>query len=130
MQSEVTLLSPQRTGPGPWKGGVPGLPHTCESKGRLGGRSGEAQALGPSGLERAPGGDGTAAPGASATVLKPQSSENTLLLSQVWCQSLARTDVMLFIIFIPLGMNIPVFHCRLLMCVLTAAIPDFSGSVM
>lgn len=36
-----------------------------------------------------PDGDGTAAPGASATVLKPQSSENTLLLSQVWCQNLA-----------------------------------------
>lgn len=43
-------LSPEDV-PGPWKGGVTGLPHTCESQGRLSRRTGEAQALGPSGLE-------------------------------------------------------------------------------
>ena len=43
-------LSPEDV-PGPWKGGVTGLPHTCESQGRLSRHAGEAQALGPSGLE-------------------------------------------------------------------------------
>lgn len=57
------------------------------------------------------------APSSPATIVKPRSLWNGMILLYIWCQNLRWSDLMLRIISVPLSMNIPVFCCRLLITV-------------